>query len=122
MLIQKQDQMSSLSQVRRRRASHCEAAHLACCRMLGIEPAALTKLVTNATQITPPKVRDIILFGVKCARDPRSLTADDFGGLRQHGLGTSEIMEVIAMAALAVYANTIADATGMAADEMFTQF
>jgi uncharacterized peroxidase-related enzyme len=101
---------------------YCEAAHLACCRMLGIEPAALTKLVTNATQITPPKVRDIILFGVKCARDPRSLTADDFGGLRQHGLGTSEIMEVIAMAALAVYANTIADATGMAADEMFTQF
>jgi len=31
-------------------------------------------------------------------------------------------MEVISMAPLAVYANTIADATGMSSDEMFTQF
>ena len=46
----------------------------------------------------------------------------DFEILRGHGLGLSEIMEVISMAALAVYANTIADATGMSNDEMFTQF
>jgi hypothetical protein len=31
-------------------------------------------------------------------------------------------MEIISMAALAVYANTIADATGMPGDDMFTQF
>jgi hypothetical protein len=31
-------------------------------------------------------------------------------------------MELIAMAALAVYANILADATGMEADEMFSQF
>jgi hypothetical protein len=43
------------------------------------------------------------------------------GSPEPHGR-QSEIMEVIAMAALAVYANTIADATGMASDEMFAQF
>jgi uncharacterized peroxidase-related enzyme len=105
-----------------RACRYCEAAHLACCRMLGIEAAALERLVSNVTDISPPKVRDIILFGLKCARDPQSLTEQDFEGLRRHGLGQSEIMEIISMAALAVYANTIADATGMPADEMFSQF
>ncbi len=105
-----------------RACRYCEAAHLACCRMLGIEPAALEQLVSKVTDVSPPKARDIILFGVKCARDPQGLTDGDFDGLRRHGLAQSEIMEVISMAALAVYANIIADATGMPSDEMFTQF
>jgi uncharacterized peroxidase-related enzyme len=105
-----------------RKCRYCEAAHLACCRMLGIEPVALDALVSNVNDISPAKVREIILFGLKCARDPQSLTAADFEGLREHGLGLSEIMEIISMAALAGYANTIADATGMSSDEMFTQF
>jgi len=107
---------------RERACRYCEAAHLACCRMLGIEPGDLEALVANVTEIHPPKVRDIILFGLKCARDPQSLAEGDFQGLRQHGLGKSEIMELIAMAALAVYANTVADATGMPADDMLAQF
>jgi uncharacterized peroxidase-related enzyme len=105
-----------------RNCRYCEAAHLACCRMLGIEPSVLETLVSNVDDMSPVKVRDIVLFGVKCARDPQSLTHEEFEGLRRHGLSESEIMEAISMAALAVYANTIADATGMPADEMFTQF
>lgn len=105
-----------------RACRYCEAAHLACCRMLGADPKALEALVSNVTDISPPKVREIILFGLKCARDPQSLVDDDFERLRRHGLGDSEIMEAVSMAALAVYVNTIADATGMLADEMFTQF
>ena len=104
-----------------RACRYCEAAHLACCRMLGIELSALERLVSNVTALSPPKVRDIIRFGLKCAGDPQSLTERDFEELRHHGLGTSEIMELIAMSALAVYANTIADATGMASDEMFAE-
>ena len=76
---------------------------------------ALEALVANVVDIAPPKVRDIVVFGLKCARNPQGLTEADFEGLRRHGLAQSEIMEVIAMAALAVYANTIADATGHAA-------
>jgi uncharacterized peroxidase-related enzyme len=105
-----------------RECAYCEAAHLACCRMLGVEQGALEELVSNVTDLSPPKVRDIILFGLKCSRNPQSLTEEDFKRLRAHGLCDSEIMEAISMAALAVYANTIADATGMPADEMFAQF
>lgn len=101
---------------------YCQAAHLACCRMLGVDPIALEQLSTNVTGISPAKVRAIILFGIKCARAPQSLNADDFASLREHGLRDAEIVEVISMSALAVYANTIADATGVVSDEMFAQF
>lgn len=63
----------------------------------------------------------MILFAVKCSREPQSLTEGDFENLRQHGLKQSEIMEVIAMSALAVYANIIADATALEVDEMLSQ-
>jgi len=61
----------------------------------------------------------MILFALKCSRDPQSLAETDFANLRQHGLSQSEILELIAMSALAVYANIIADATAMDDDEMF---
>jgi uncharacterized peroxidase-related enzyme len=105
-----------------RKCRYCEAAHLACCRMLGIDGDSLAQLTSDVDNLDPPKVREIIKFGVKCARDPQSLSAEDFAGLKEHGVRQAEIMELIAMAALAVYANILADATGMEADEMFSQF
>jgi alkylhydroperoxidase family enzyme len=54
-------------------------------------------------------------------QNPRDLSDPDLAKLREHGLTTSEIMELIAMSAFAVYANIIADATGMEPDVMFSQ-
>lgn len=107
---------------RDRGCEYCEAAHLACCRMLGVDPTNIEQVVDDIDKITPAKLRDLVAFSVKCARSPRALEEADFASLRQHGLGQAEILEVIAMSALAVYANTIADATGMEADSMFTDF
>src|ERR1700685_3944464 len=45
----------------RRNCRYCEAAHLACCRMLGIEPGALNDLVSDVTDISTPESRRIIL-------------------------------------------------------------
>lgn len=98
---------------------YCTAAHIACCRMLGVTPAVLEDLVRDVNGLSDPKVRDMILFALTCSRNPQSLTERDYAQLRQHGLKQSEIMEVIAMSALAVYANIIADATAMEQDEMF---
>lgn len=105
-----------------RACRYCEAAHLACCRMLGVDVRTLEVLVSNVKGIRPEKARAIILFGMKCARDPQSLDAADYDELRRQGLNQSEIVELVSMSALAVYANIIADATGMPADEMFSQF
>lgn len=102
-----------------RACRYCTAAHVACCRMLGVKPSELDKLVGDISQLQDDKVRDIILFAVKCSRNPQSLTEDDYDMLRRHGLGQAEIVEIIGMSAFAVYANIIADATAMEPDEMF---
>jgi alkylhydroperoxidase family enzyme len=64
----------------------------------------------------------MILFGLKCSREPQDISEADYEKLRQHQLGQSEILELIAMSALAVYANILADATEMEADAMFHSF
>ncbi|MFT5470257.1 MAG: putative peroxidase-related enzyme [Verrucomicrobiales bacterium] len=105
-----------------RNCNYCEAAHIACCKMLGVDQMEIDAVVEDVASVQPARVRDLIQFSVKCARSPQSLTDEDFASLRAHGLGEPEIIEVIAMSALAVYANTIADATQVEADSIFSEF
>jgi hypothetical protein len=93
----------------------------ACCLLPHVGRGYRNRLVRDIHSITNIKLRDMILFAVKCSRDPRSLVETDFANLRQHGLKDSEILEVIALSALAVYANIMADATAMDDDEMFNK-
>ena len=102
-----------------RECRYCTAAHIACCRMLGVTPDVLEDLVRDVNGLSDPKVRDMVVFALKCSRNPQSLTEADYDRLRARGLTQSEIMEVVAMSAFAVYANIIADATAMEPDEMF---
>ena len=80
-----------------RKCKYCEAAHLACCRMLGVNAEAMEALVKDVLTIQDAKLREMILFALKCSRDPQSLQAQDYSRLRAHGLGQSEIVELIAM-------------------------
>jgi uncharacterized peroxidase-related enzyme len=100
-----------------RNCGYCTAAHLACCRMLGVTASALVK---DVKRITDTALREMILFALKCARDPQSLVAEDYDRLAKLGFSRSQIVEVIAMSGLAVYANIMADATAMEPDKMFT--
>jgi uncharacterized peroxidase-related enzyme len=102
-----------------RHCIYCEAAHIACCRMLGVNSPMLQELIEDVNTIHDIKVRAMIRFALKCSRNPQALAADDYESLKEVGLKQSEIVELIAMAGLAVYANIMADATGMEADEMF---
>jgi uncharacterized peroxidase-related enzyme len=102
-----------------RNCGYCEAAHIACCRMLGVDQELIASLVNDIESISDRKLRDMIQFGLKCAQDPQSLNEADFNALRAHGLNQSEIVELIAMSGLAVYANIMADATAVEPDEMF---
>lgn len=88
--------------------------------MLGVDAGTIEHLVSRIDELTPIKIREIIKFGVKCSRDPRSLDSQDFANLQRHGLTDAEIVEVIGMSALAVYANIMADATGIEPDAMFS--
>ena len=99
---------------------YCAAAHIACCRMLGANSEWMNQLLADPRTIVDVRLRDMVLFALKTSRNPQSLDESDFAMLRAHGLEDPEIMELIAMSALAVYANIIADATKMDEDEMFS--
>jgi len=83
------------------------------------KPELLESLVRNADDLPDPKLRDMIKFALICSRNPQALTDPDYASLRQHGLNQSEVVEIIAMSAFAVYANIMADATAMESDQMF---
>lgn len=104
---------------RDRNCRYCEAAHIACCRMLGVDTRAIETVVQRLDSVEPETNRAILSFGLKCARNPQSLDDADFESLKRVGLTDTEVVEVISMAALAVYANILADATGIAGDDMF---
>jgi alkylhydroperoxidase family enzyme len=86
---------------------------------LGVNPEMLESLVRDIDHIPDPKLRDMIRFSLKCSRNPQGLTDRDYATLRERGLSQPEILEIIAMSALAVYANILADATAMESDGMF---
>jgi uncharacterized peroxidase-related enzyme len=102
-----------------RNCKYCYAAHVACCRMLGVESGTIDVMIRDVSLLPDAVLRDMIMFCQKCARDPQSLGTEDYDVLRKCGLKQSEIMELVAMSALAVYANIIADATAMEPDAMF---
>lgn len=112
-------EMAFVAISRDRGCLYCEAAHLACCRMLGVDTHTLEALVSNLDEISPEAARVVLLFAVKCARSPQSLMEDDFVSLRRNGFSAAEITELIAMAGLALYANILADALGIETDTLF---
>jgi AhpD family alkylhydroperoxidase len=56
-----------------RSCRYCAAAHIACCRMLGVNPETLEQLVKNVNGLADLKLRQMILFALKCSRNPQGL-------------------------------------------------
>lgn len=102
-----------------RECNYCKEAHAACCRVLGVEDSTIQAVMEGLKGNIPDHTRDILLFAVKCGAAPEELNDEDFASLTRHGLDKEQTLEVIATAAMAVYATIIADATMLEADAMF---
>jgi uncharacterized peroxidase-related enzyme len=104
-----------------RECAYCEGAHMAWCRMLGVDEETIAKVAAEAEEpsISPPLAREAIRFAVKCALRPREVDEADFAALRAHGLSDEQIMELIAFAGMCVFNNVIADVTSIPLDDAF---
>jgi uncharacterized peroxidase-related enzyme len=100
-----------------KQCTYCEAAHLAFCRILKVDPETCNNLVNNLDALRPERTRDIIRFAVKVGTHPQSLTDADYDGLKRHKIDESEIIEIVAMSAFATYAITVADALKLDVDQ-----
>jgi uncharacterized peroxidase-related enzyme len=100
---------------------YCGSMHKLSCRTLGIDDATLAALSGNLGTLTPERVQAIVAFAVKAAKSPKDLSGGDFEKLRDMGISDAEIVEIVALAALGGYLDTIADALKIDVDEMIAQ-
>ena len=91
-------------------AQYCIASNELTCRTLGIDGAMISTLVEDIDHVNPIRIREIIKFALKVARDPQGLVAEDYQRVRDSGVTDEELVEIILIAAIANHTNTLTDA------------
>lgn len=63
--------------------------------MLRVNPDWIELAAADVDAIPDQKLREMILFALKCSRAPQSLAEADYAKLRSHGLELKEMVEII---------------------------
>ena len=100
---------------------YCSATNELACRTLGVDESALETLVQDLPSFTPQRVRVIIEFAVKVAHDRQNLVAEDYAKVRAQGISDQELVEIILVAAIGIFNDTIADALKIEVDHEVTE-
>jgi uncharacterized peroxidase-related enzyme len=100
---------------------YCSAAHELTCRTLGIDEETLGKLVKDLGNVSPERIRVIIEFALKVSHDPQSLVPADYERVRQEGVTEEELVEIIMVAAIGRYNDTLADALKIDVEPMVAE-
>lgn len=90
--------------------SYCTAQQELSCRQLGIDDATLQALLDDLDSVSPQRIGAIVEFAYKAAKYPQTVTEEDYEALRRHGISDGEIVEIVQIAAIGVYLDTVADA------------
>ena len=89
---------------------YCSASNEMTCRITGIDEETLAGLARDLGNVHPHRVRAIIGFALKVAKDPQGVTLADYDKVRAQGVTDEELLEIVLVTALAVFNDTIADA------------
>ena len=100
---------------------YCSANNELTCRQLGVDEETLNALVEDLTQVYPQRVRAIIEFAVKASRNPQGLVSEDYERVRAQGVTDEELVEIILVAAIGKYLDTLADALKIEVDPAVAQ-
>jgi alkylhydroperoxidase family enzyme len=92
-----------------RSCRYCSAANELFCRTLGVDEETLEKMAHNLDDVSPKRLQVIIRFALQCAFDPQGLTAEDYERVREQHISDDEMAQIIFVAALANFNDTLAD-------------
>lgn len=90
-------------------AQYCTASNELTCRTLGIDEAMINALIEDIDSVTPARIQEIIKFSLKVALDPQGMVMEDYQRVRDSGVTDDEMVEIIMMAAIANFTNTLSD-------------
>jgi uncharacterized peroxidase-related enzyme len=100
---------------------YCVPMFKATCMSAGIDSDTLAALDRDLDGLSPVRIQSIVKFAQKCARDRAHLSDADYESVRVQGVSDQEILEIIALAALANFLNTIADSLKLEIDDPIAQ-
>lgn len=103
------------------KCNYCGSIHKVTCRTAGIDENTLATLDGDLAALSPVRVQKIVEFARKCAMDRHSLTSADYESLRELGVSDEELVEIVALAALANYLDTISDSLKLEVDDAIAQ-
>ena len=92
-----------------RNCTYCAANQELFCRTLGVDDATLENLANDLDNVSPKRLRAIIRFALRCAFDAQGLTTADYQQVREEGISDDELTQIIFLAALANFNDTLAD-------------
>lgn len=104
-----------------KKCQYCSAIHQVTCKTLGVEEDTLAALDSNLDALAPQRVQVIVRFAQKCALDPQNLQSLDYETVRAQGIGDQELMEIIALAGLGNFLDTLADGMKVEVDSVFAE-
>ncbi len=89
---------------------YCSAGNELTCRTLGVDEETLSALVKDIGNVSPQRIGAIIEFALKVSHDPQGMVAEDYDRVREQGVTDEELVEIILIAAIGNYLDTLADA------------
>ncbi|MEX1125698.1 MAG: carboxymuconolactone decarboxylase family protein [Acidimicrobiia bacterium] len=115
-------ELATLAAARTLKSSYCSLAHGKVLRDRFLGPEELVAVIVDrAASELPPEEVAIMDFAEKVATDATSITADDIEGLRQHGLGEADILDVALAAAARSFFSKVLDAMGANPDPVYRE-
>jgi uncharacterized peroxidase-related enzyme len=97
---------------------YCSAGNELTCRTLGVDEETLSALVQDLGNVSPERIRAIIEFALKASHEPQHLVAEDYQRVRKQGITDEELVEIIFVAAVGNYSDTLADALKIEVESM----
>ena len=95
----------------------CLVAHSSALEKMGVPKDVIESCARDPEMANvPPAQRAILKFGLKVARDPKSITDADVEALRDHNFSDGEIMEIAMVAGLGKILDLWSEVGGVALD------
>lgn len=101
--------------------TYCGAFLEVTCRTLGVEGDSLQAIVNDLDKLNPERIQVIIRFAQKVAKSPHAVMEEEFDLIRSYGISDEEILEIVSLAAMGNYFDTIADALKLETDDFFRE-
>jgi alkylhydroperoxidase family enzyme len=92
-----------------RNCTYCSITNELFCRTLGVDEETLELLAKDLDHVSPKRLQVIIQFALKCALHAQELTEADYDRVREQGVSDDELAQIVFLAALANFNDTLAD-------------